>query len=43
VYANLRMALSKHKIPTNPILAAGVAASPITRVKDIAAERTRTT
>lgn len=39
-YANLRMALSKHKIPANPILDAGVAASPITRIKDVAARRT---
>jgi hypothetical protein len=38
-YANLRQALYQHNIPPNPILAAGVAASPITRVSDIAANR----
>jgi hypothetical protein len=35
---NLREALSRHKIPANPILAAGIDASPITRVKDLAGE-----
>lgn len=33
-YANLRAALSKHQVPSNPILEAGIAASPINRVKD---------
>lgn len=34
MYANLRPALSKHQVPRNPILEAGIAASPIYRVKD---------
>jgi len=38
-YANLRQALSEHEIPANPILAAGVASSPINRVKDITEDR----
>jgi hypothetical protein len=38
-YANLRQALYQYNIPPNPILAAGVAASPIARVSDIAANR----
>ena len=37
-YANLRQALSTHNIPANPILAAGVADSPINRVNDTGAK-----
>lgn len=37
--ANLREALSKHTIANNPVLAAGIAASPITRVQDLADNR----
>jgi hypothetical protein len=35
--ANLRMALSRHTIPHNPILTAGLDATPIRRVTDVAA------
>jgi hypothetical protein len=41
LYANLRMALSKHTIPNNPVLAAGIDAGPIIRVKDLADSRSR--
>lgn len=39
-HANLRMALSKHTIPKNPVLAAGIESAPIRRVKDIVARKT---
>lgn len=38
-YANLRMALSRHRIPNNPVLAAGMDAGPILRVKDLVDRR----
>lgn len=38
-HANLRMALSKHTIPNNPVLAAGIEAGPITRIKEIIAKK----
>lgn len=38
-HANLRMALSKHTIRNNPVLAAGIEAGPIRRVKDIVARK----
>lgn len=40
-YANLRMALSKHTIPNNSVLAAGMDAGPILRVRDLADRRPR--
>lgn len=39
-YANLRLALSKYPPAENPVLAQGVDASPLMRIKDVADQRT---